>query len=156
MYTEEIQNLLAKKFEEEGFQDCFLVSIEQNKKNIQVFLDADSGINFEKCQKISRYLEAIFDEKAWFGEEYVLEVSSPGISRPLVFPRQFRKNIGRELQVKLPDGTEFSGNILDANDQIVTISREEIRKEGKKKIRETIETQLPYNTIKEAKIVIKI
>ncbi|MGB3084756.1 MAG: hypothetical protein WBB21_08575 [Saprospiraceae bacterium] len=63
MYTEEIQNLLAKKFEEEGFQDCFLVSIEQNKKNIQVFLDADSGINFEKCQKISRYLEAIFDEK---------------------------------------------------------------------------------------------
>ena len=79
MYTEEIQNLLAEKFREEGFQDCFLVSIEQQKKNIQIFIDADSGLNLDKCQKISRYLESVFDETSWFGADYVLEVSSPGI-----------------------------------------------------------------------------
>jgi ribosome maturation factor RimP len=156
MYTEEIQNLLAKKFREEGFQDCYLVSIEQKNKNIQVFADADSGLNLEKCQKISRYLESVFDEKSWFGEDYVLEVSSPGIDRPLIFPRQYLKNKGRELEVKLTDGTEIKGFIIDTNDQSVTLSREEIRKEGKKKIKEIIETQLPFNSIKEAKIVIKI
>lgn len=156
MYTEEIQNLLAVKFQEEGFQDCFLVSIEQQKKNIQVFIDADSGLNLEKCQKISRYLESVFDETSWFGEDYMLEVSSPGIDRPLIFPRQYLKNIGRELEVILPDGSEIKGMIINANEQSVTLNREEIRKEGKKKIKEIIETQLPYNTIKEAKIVIKI
>jgi ribosome maturation factor RimP len=156
MYTEEIQNLLAEKFREEGFQDCFLVSLEQKNKNIQVFIDADSGVNFEKCQKISRYLESVFDEKAWFGEDYVLEVSSPGIDRPLIFPRQFIKNKGRELQVKLTDGSEIKGTIVEADEHSVTLTREEIKKEGKKKIKETIETQLLYNTIKDAKIVIKI
>ncbi|HEX5625374.1 MAG TPA: ribosome maturation factor RimP [Saprospiraceae bacterium] len=156
MYTEEIQNLLAQKFQEEGFQDCFLVSIGQHKKTIQVFVDADSGITFEKCQKISRFLEAVFDETKWFGEDYVLEVSSPGISRPLVFPRQYVKNTGRELQLQLTDGSELKGTILGADEKEVRLSRIETRKEGKKKISEVIETEIPYPSIKEAKIVIKI
>lgn len=156
MYTEEIQNLLAEKFREEGFQDCFLVAIEQRKKNVQVFIDADTGLNLDKCQKISRYLESFFDEKSWFGEDYVLEVSSPGIDRPLVYPRQYRKNKGREVQILLTDGSEIMGNIVEADENGITLAREEIRKEGKKKVRETIETQLVYNSIKEAKIVIKI
>ena len=156
MHSEEIQNLLTEKFREEGFLDCFLVSFEQHNKNIQVFIDADSGVNFEKCQKISRYLESVFDETSWFGADYVLEVSSPGIDRPLIFPRQYLKNIGRELQVKLSDDSEITGSIIDVNELGVTLSREEIRKEGKNKIKEIIETQLPYSSIKEAKIVIKI
>lgn len=156
MYSEEIQNLLVKKFLEEGFQDCFLISIEQHYKNIQVFIDSDAGLNLEKCQKISRYLEAVFDETSWFGEDYMLEVSSPGIDRPLIFPRQFYKNKGRELMVTLQDGSEIKGLIIEVTDESITLSREEIRKEGKKKIREIIESQLAYNTITEAKIVIKI
>ncbi|MBK8451179.1 MAG: hypothetical protein IPL42_14615 [Saprospiraceae bacterium] len=74
-------------------------------------------------------------------------------SRPLVFPRQFRKNIGRELQVKLPDGTEFSGNILDANDQIVTITREEIRKEGKKKFGKRLKLNYLIIRLKKLKLL---
>lgn len=156
MYTEEIQNLLEKKFLEEGFQDCFLISIEQNKQIIQVFIDSDTGINFEKCQKISRYLESFIDENAWFGDHYVLEVSSPGITRPLVYPRQYAKNKGRDLEIILTDGSEITGNIIDVNENGILISKQETRKEGKKKIQEIIETQLDYKTIKEAKIVIKI
>jgi ribosome maturation factor RimP len=156
MYSEEIQNLLIRKFQEEGFQDCFLVNIEQNKNRIQVFIDADNGLNLERCHKISRYLESVFDEKSWFGEDYVLEVSSPGIERPLIFPRQYIKNKGRELEIKLSDGTVVTGLIIDADEKAVTLQREEIRKEGKKKIKESIETQLPFGIINEAKIVIKI
>lgn len=156
MYTEEILELIAKKFQEESFRDCFLVEMEQHGKSIRIFIDSDSGMNFEKCQKISRYLERTFDEKSWFGSDYVLEVSSPGLTRPLKFPRQYVKNIGRELVIKLVDGTSSQGTILDADDKILTIGREEVRKEGKKKIKENIETQLPYEAIAEAKIVIKI
>lgn len=156
MYTEEIENLLAAKFQEESFQDCFLVAIEQAHKSIRVYIDSDSGITFEKCQKISRYLESIFDQKAWFGLDYLLEVSSPGIDRPLLFPRQYQKNIGREFNIRLTDGSTTNGYLKEVNDAYILLSREEIRKEGKKKVKENIETQLPYNIIKEAKIVIKI
>lgn len=156
MYTEEIQNLLARKFQEEGFRDCFLVDLEQQNKHIKVFVDADSGMNFDKCRILSRYLEAVFDEKAWFGQDYVLEVSSPGLTRPLVFPRQYIKNIGRGLKVKLSDGSQSEGTLVDADEECIVLSREEIRKEGKKKIKELIETQIPYSAIIEAKIIIKI
>lgn len=156
MYTEEIQELLTKKFEEESFRDCFLVEIEQHGKTVRVFVDSDSGMTFEKCQKLSRYLEHVFDEKSWFGSDYTLEVSSPGITRPLLYPRQYCKNIGRGLQVKLADGSQYEGTILDADQQQITLTREEVRKEGKKKIKETIEMQLPYEAIAEAKIMIKI
>ena len=156
MYTEEIQNLLAEKFQEEGFQDCFLVAIEQKPKNIQIFVDADSGITFEKCKKISRYLETIFDANNWFGGDYILEVSSPGLDRPLVFPRQFVKNLGRDLVIRLLDGSELEGNLQLANDQTISLLKEEIVKEGNKKVKKSIETQLPYNSIQEAKLVIKI
>ena len=141
MYTEEIHNLLTAKFQEESFQDCFLVGIEQTKKSIRIFID---------------YLESHFDEKNWFGLDYLLEVSSPGIDRPLLFPRQYKKNIGRELQLILKDGTESQATIKEVADDHVIVTREEIRKEGKKKVKETIETHLPYDIIKEAKIVIKI
>ena len=156
MYTEEIQNLLAEKFKEEDFKDCFLVEIEQHQKQIRIFADSDSGMNFSKCQKLSRYLEAIFDEKGWFGTDYVLEVSSPGLTRPLQFPRQDIKNIGRSLQLKLTDGSQCEGKILDADEGQVTLGREEIRKEGQKKVKDQIETQVPYGAIAEARIVIKI
>ena len=156
MYTEEIHNLLTAKFQEESFQDCFFFFIEQTKKSIRIFIDADSGINFEKCQKISRYLESHFDEKSWFGDDYLLEVSSPGIDRPLLFPRQYKKNIGRDLQLTLNDGSQSQATIKEVAEDYVIVTREEIRKEGKKKVKETIETHLPYHIIKEAKIVIKI
>jgi ribosome maturation factor RimP len=156
MYSEEIQNLISQKFQEEGFQDCFLVAIEQQNNAIRVYIDSDSGINFENCQKISRYLESVFDENSWFGENYVLEVSSPGISRPLKFPRQYLKNKGRELDVVLLDGSKITGEIVEVTETGITLNRTETRKEGKKKIKELIETQIDYKTIREAKIVIKI
>ena len=103
MIVEKITDLLDKKFTEEDFSDCFLVDIKAHAHNkIDVFIDSDSGVTFEKCQKISRYLERFIDENGWLGEKYVLEVSSPGISRPLKFKRQYAKNIGRKVEVKGP------------------------------------------------------
>lgn len=66
--------------------------------------------------------------------------------------KTIQKNIGRELQLILKDGTESQATIKEVADDHVIVTREEIRKEGKKKVKETIETHLPYDIIKEAKL----
>ena len=73
--------LLESKLTEEGFEDCFLVEIvyKEAQNKLEVYIDADSGLSFDRCQKLSRYLEAFIDENNWLGEQYILEVSSPGI-----------------------------------------------------------------------------
>ncbi|MBK7243274.1 MAG: hypothetical protein IPH98_05345 [Saprospiraceae bacterium] len=86
----------------------------------------------------------------------MLEVSSAGIDRPLTFPRQFIKNIGRGLSVQLNDSQEFNGTLISADQEQLTLSWEEIRKEKNKKIKEIHETKIPYSSIKEAKIIVKI
>jgi len=156
MDTENIANLLLAKFQEESFMDCFLVDIERSAKKIAVFVDSDSGMTFQKCQQLSRYLEGIFDEKNWFGDDYILELSSPGITRPLRFARQYVKNIGRWISVETTDGSMYKGILSDADEEKITVKWEEIKKEGKKKIKEEKVLILEYNQIKEAKIQIKI
>jgi ribosome maturation factor RimP len=156
MFTEEIHQLLLEKFQEESFRDCFLVAIEQHGKQVSIFLDSDTGITFDRCKAISRYLESHLDEKKWLGEDYVLEVSSAGIGRPLIYPRQYLKNMGRLLKVVLSDGEVREGTIVGADDQKVILEWTEERKENKKKVKETQRLEIPYGQIKEAKIQIKI
>jgi len=154
--TEDIHNLLTEKFREEDFRDCFVVGIEMTGKKISVFIDSDKSVTLETCRSLSRYLENIFDEQQWFGEDYVLEVSSSGLSRPLIFPRQFVKNIGRDLEIFIPDGSRLEGKILEADDRQVTIGYENVRRENKKKIKEQIVKSVPYSEIKIAKILARI
>ncbi len=156
MYVEEIARLVEEKFSEAGFEDCFLVAIEQKGKTTGVYIDSDLGIGFEKCQQLSRFLEYHIDRNKWLGDDYILEVSSPGLSRPLTLPRQYKKNLGRSLKVKLVEGGEVEGVLQQVNPQSILLSSEAVRKEGKKKIHQTIETEIFYSAIKEAKIIIKI
>ncbi|MDQ3143143.1 MAG: ribosome maturation factor [Bacteroidota bacterium] len=156
MYTEEIANLLLEKFQEERFKDCFLIEIEQKGKKTEIYLDSETGISFGVCHELSRYLESVFDEKLWFGTDYILEVSSPGTERPLKFPRQFIKNIGRTIVVSRVDGTVEEGQIVDADEKKVVLEKLEERKEGKKKIKELKRTEINYNLITEAKIQVKL
>ena len=152
---ERIADLLDAKFQEEDFLDCFWLDIKMLPNNkVEVFLDSDSGITFEKCRKVSRYLESFIDEEGWLGEKYVLDVSSPGIGRPLKFPRQYVKNMGRGLVVKLVDGNEDEGTIIAADDEKVTLEKKVRIKEGKKKRTETVQTDFPYDTIQKALVQI--
>lgn len=118
-----VERLLAEKFAEAEFQDCFLVDIEYSKVNnkLQVFIDSDSDFGFEKCRKISRHLESYFDENEVLGPKYTLEVSSPGLSRPLKFKRQYVKNTGRVLKVQLKEGGSLEGKIKEADEESVVL-----------------------------------
>lgn len=144
--------LLEEKYTtDEAFADCFTVEIELKPgQHLNVFADSDSGMTFEKCQSISRHLEKYLDENGWLGEKYVLEVSSPGIARPLKFTRQYRKNIGRQLAVTLSDKTEQTGLLKSADDTGIVLENTVIEREGNKKKQVQVETPIPYERIEKA------
>ncbi|GAB3763447.1 ribosome maturation factor RimP [Spirosoma pomorum] len=88
---------------------------------VTILLDSDAGITIDECASISRQLGGQMDEMNFFGEApFTLEVSSPGVDFPLTFPRQYVRNIGRQLAVTLTDGRVWKGT-LDAveEDQII-------------------------------------
>lgn len=155
MIVEKITNLLQQKFQEEGFEDCFLVEINTLPNNkVEVFVDSDSGINFIKCRTISRFLENDIDEQGWLGEKYTLDVSSPGIGRPLKFIRQYFKNIGRKLEVKRLSGGKLTGILTKVEEEAITLEEKTRVKEGKKKVNKIIQTEIPFEDIKQA--IVKI
>lgn len=151
--NEQIAALLEEKFEEEEFGDCFIVEINQNNTKLEVFIDSDSNITFEKCRKVSRYLEQHLDENGWLGEKYILEVSSPGIGRPLV-KRQYAKNIGRKLEVKLKEGSKYKGILKTVRDNAIELEEKVRVKEGKKKVNKILVHELHFDTIDKA--IVKI
>lgn len=155
--TDRINQLLEEKFSaDEAFLDCFVVEIELKPSNkLYVFLDSDSGMTFEKCQKLSRYLEGYIDAGGWLGDKYVLEVSSPGISRPLKFQRQYVKNIGRKMEIVLSsDKSKVSGTLHGVNDDQIILVNEIIERDGKKKMKKQVETSIAFDNIEKA--IVKI
>ena len=152
---EKINLLLTEKFQEEDFKDFFLVGIELHKNNkLDVFIDSDSGLPLDKCRQISRYLESYLDEEQWLGEKYTLEVSSPGLTRPLKLKRQYAKNIGRSLEVTLTDGTVKTAELKAVDDEGIQVEETVVVKEGKKKKKMVVQTDLHFDNIKKALVVI--
>jgi len=152
---DKIKALLEEKFREDAFSDCFLVDLKLHANNkLEVFIDSDFGISFEQCQKISRYLEQYLDEEQWLGEKYVLEVSSPGVGRPLMMQRQYPKNVGRKVEVKLKEGGKRSGVLKEVEEDRIVLEEKVRTKEGKRKKTELVETEIDFNSIEETKVKI--
>ncbi len=154
MIEQTIPQLLAEKFQEPEFDDFFLVDLKLGINNkLEVFVDSDSQVTFEKCRKISRFLEEHIDREGWLSEKYVLEVSSPGISRPLKFLRQYHKNIGRKVEVSTEEGKQV-GKLIAVTDENVTLEWVEKKKVGKKRVKETVQAEIPVAQI--TKTIVKI
>ncbi len=73
---------------------------ERGRRIFQVFVDTDEGITITRCAEISRDIGTELERLAVINEPYELEISSPGIDRPLKLLRQYRKNIGRRYRVE--------------------------------------------------------
>ncbi|HKQ31230.1 MAG TPA: ribosome maturation factor RimP, partial [Burkholderiales bacterium] len=106
------------------------------------------GITADDCADVSRQLSALFDVEDPLPGSYILEVSSPGLDRPLVRLEDFRKRVGEMIKIKLrrPDETgrrNFTGMLVEVTDNEVAI---EIDKER---------FRLPYTAIERARLVPK-
>ncbi len=153
MSTFDLEKLIAQKFEEEEFQDCYLVEVKgPNGGKLEVFIESDSEMTFRKCQRMSRFLEGHIDEAKWLGEKYTLEVSSPGVGNPLKLKRQYVKNIGRKMEVKTVDGEKYEGILMTVEDDVISIEGKVRKKVGKKKVTEEVTTTIQFDNIKTAKV----
>jgi ribosome maturation factor RimP len=123
--TQRIRSLLEDLFTEGPLSDCFVIDVTQKgTKSVTVFIDSDSGVTFDKCTQVSRYLEKRMDEENLFGGDYVLDVSSPGAERPLMLWRQYPRHRGRTLLVTLKDGSELEGVLAEVGLETVTLQME--------------------------------
>jgi ribosome maturation factor RimP len=92
------------------------------RRRVSVVVDADGGVDLDRCAEVSRVVSAAFDESDVMGETpYTLEVSSPGVSRPLTMPRHWRRNVGRLVRLGLRDGGDIVGRIGAADDTGVVL-----------------------------------
>lgn len=131
----------------------FLVQVKiKPTNNVKVFLDGDSGITIEQCIKVNRKLYAALEEMQMYPDgDFSLEVSSPGVGEPLLLKRQYVKNVGRLLEVKLQDETILLGTLKATTDSGIVL--ETTSGKGKKAV--TTEHTLLFTIIKEASVQIK-
>jgi ribosome maturation factor RimP len=147
---EQIESFVLRFIEKS--EDIFLVDLKITPGNqITVLLDADNGITIEKCTVINKALYKYIEESGFFPDgNFSLEVSSPGVGKPLKFLRQYKKNIGRRLEVELEDGTKTEGKLTEVTNESITLEEQE----GKGKKMTTKMTTILFNQIKEATVLI--
>ncbi len=148
--TTHLESLIRSAFDEGRCGDYYLVDLEVSPSHrIAVYMDGDEGVSLDVCTRVSRILEAFLDEEPTLGGVYTLEVSSPGVNRPLRFARQYAKHAGRTLQVSFDTGETIEGVLHLVTPEMITL---EIKPKSKKN--PSILREIPFGDIKEAYVII--
>jgi ribosome maturation factor RimP len=131
----------------------FLVEVRiKPTNNIKVFIDADEGINLATLIDYNRKLYKLVEESSLYPDgDFSLEVSSPGLDEPLKKHRQYKKNIGRYVDVLLNDSSKKEGKLLEATEDGIIIESET----GKGKKKEIKQETILFTDIKQTKIQVK-
>ena len=131
----------------------FLVEVRiKPTNNIKVFIDGDQGVSIEKLVQFNRRLYRQLEEENMFpGSDFSLEVSSPGLDEPLKLHRQYKKNIGRFIEVTETAGEIKEGKLVRVDDKELVI--ESVQGKGKKL--ETVQHTVSFDNIKTTKVQIK-
>ena len=136
-------------------EDLYLVDLKISVGNdVLVILDGDKSLSLQDCLEASRAIEFNLDREV---VDFSLQVMSPGLSEPLLLPRQYRKNIGRDLEVVLENNEKIVGELVNANEEKIELMlryrRPKLIGKGKEDVEE--EREIPYAEIKKALVVIK-
>lgn len=128
----DLRKLLEPGVKAVGFE---LVDVElagsHHSPTLRVYIDSPAGVNVDDCARVSRQLSALLDVEDPLPGQYTLEVSSPGLDRPLVTPEDFKRFVGETIKVKMqqpePGGRRnFSGRLVDvtADHVVVEVDKE--------------------------------
>lgn len=133
--------------------ELFLVGIRiKPTNNVRVYLDGDQGVGIDRLARYNRRLYKVIEESSLFpGNDFSLEVSSPGLDEPLKLHRQYVKNTGRPVEVVMADGSRIEGKLVQVTPEEIVV--EEVT--GKNKNRQTKEHKLLLKDIKSTKIQIQ-
>ncbi|ADZ12048.1 Uncharacterized protein family UPF0090 [Riemerella anatipestifer RA-GD] len=136
-------------------EDLFLIDLKVSAgDDVVVILDGDNGVTLQDCLDASRAIEFNMDREE---HDFSLQVMSAGLSEPLTQIRQFRKNIGRDLDILLNDSSKIEGELARVEeDKVVLILRYRKPKEiGKGKVDVEEEKEILLSDIKKALVAIK-
>ena len=126
-YEAKTEQLIQPLIDANNFE---LVDVEFVKEGsdwyLRVYIDKDGGITVDDCELISRAFNEILDREDYISEQYIFEVSSPGLMRPLKKEKDYEKSIGRMIEIKLfaavDKSKEYSGILTEYDKDTVTIS----------------------------------
>jgi ribosome maturation factor RimP len=119
-----------------------------NHRIVTVIVDGESALNLDQVTVASKLVSELMDEASFMGETpFTLEVTSPGIDRPLTLPRHFAKNVTRLLKITKIDGNVVTGRIASNTENDVTLAVAE-----KKEMKEVV---LALSDIKRAVVEIE-
>ncbi|WP_421945377.1 ribosome assembly cofactor RimP [Pedobacter sp.] len=132
--------------------ELFLVEVKMLPNNkLIIHVDGDQGISIQDCVAISRHVGFHLEEENTIEQAYNLEVSSPGVGEPLKLIRQYNKNIGRSISMKLKEGQKKEGKLLSVTENELLIE-ESVKQKGKKAV--SVEITVPFNDIIETSVLI--
>ncbi len=152
MILGEVTHLLERALEKN--KSLFLIDFSISENNqIRIIIDGDNGVTVKDCINISREIEHNLDRDV---HDFSLEVSSAGVSEPLINIRQYYKNLGRKLKIKTLEGQILEGELTNVDDKEIKLKwkAREPKPIGKGKITVQKETVLYYKDIVEAKVMI--
>ncbi|MEZ3486443.1 MAG: ribosome maturation factor RimP [Lachnospiraceae bacterium] len=129
MYEQRTEEILMPIVEEYGFE---LVDVEYVKEGstwyLRAYIDKPGGITIDDCETVSRRLSDILDEKDYIEDAYILEVSSPGLGRPLRKEKDYKRSLGEEVEIRtyrmIDKQKEFTGILRSYDEKTVTIEEE--------------------------------
>lgn len=150
-FRTKVAQLLNEALEQR--ENLFLIQLDiSDSYKISVTLDGDQGVTLQDCIDVSRAIEHNLDKEEF---DFSLDVSSAGVSSPLILKRQYKKNIGRKLKIKTQNDT-FEGELIATDDEEVTIEwkSREPKSTGKGKTTVVKTQKINYLDIKEALVVL--
>lgn len=141
--VDDIRKLATENLSPDKFVVDVLISGKKLPRRVMVIIDGDQGVTIDDCAELSRILSKEFDERGYFGEDnYLLEVSTPGLDHPLKFKRQYVKNTGRSLKVVAREGT-LEGKLKEVTDDKIIL----VQETGTGKKKEIKEIEIPFSEI---------
>ena len=140
----EIVYLIKSVCAEDAVIFCKVVQQRMGRTNlIKVTVDTEAGITLGQCQDLSKKLSDIFYRKNVCQGNYQLEISSPGVEKPLEFPYEYRRNLGRELEVTY----DISGETRYERGELIAYDEKILRLRGKEG-----EIDIPLDHIKRSNL----
>ena len=127
VYEAKTESLIMPILDKFSFE---LVDIEYVKEGgtwyLRAYIDKEGGITVDDCELVSRAFEEILDKEDYISENYIFEVSSPGLDRPLKKEKDFARSIGKDVEIKLYKALnkekEFVGVLTAYDPETITIT----------------------------------
>jgi len=143
-----LQDLIEPVVTKAGYELVRVMSIGQVNQTLQVMIDNLDGsdITVDDCAKVSHLISEMLDEKDPIADKYSLEVSSPGLDRPLTKLKHFQRYVGYEIKLETEDKVDnrkrFKGKIIEVDNDNVILSADEVK------------YTIPFGLIAKAKLVV--